>query len=69
VLDAPDGMTTSRIKISLREPILERFAAGGGPLMIVAGQEEFEFAQGPLPRQMISNCLRLRRDGSTSEQR
>lgn len=61
-LDPPDGMATSRISIPLREPILERFAAGDGPLTILAAQEEHEYADGPLPRQMIRDCLRLRRD-------
>jgi len=61
MLDPPDGMATSRIKIPLREPILEQFAAGAGPLVIVTRQEELEYAQGLLPRQMVRDCLRLRR--------
>ncbi len=62
LLDPPDGMATSRVKIPLREPLLERFAEGGGPLTIAAGREVFQFAHGSLPRQMIRDCLRLRRD-------
>lgn len=59
-LDPPDGFAVGRISIPLREPVLALFAAGEGPLIVIAGKEPWTMPHGPEPVSMVQDCLRSR---------
>jgi hypothetical protein len=59
-LDPPDGFAVSRVAVPLREPILERYAAGAGAMILSAGVEKVVIAGAAAARHMVRDCLKLR---------
>jgi hypothetical protein len=55
-LDPPDGYAVSRVAVPLRERILERYAAGAGPMVITAGGKKVTIAGAPAARRMVRDC-------------
>lgn len=59
-LQPPDGFAVSHIIVPWQEPILDRFAAGAGPITVIAAGEKHEIPNGQVPLRMMRDCLRLR---------